>query len=69
MTAGEYIFTLAASKVKFDGFMSVYVQEDEKEENNVLAEKLEKGMALNLIELDSSQHFTQPPAHYTEHLL
>ena len=66
VTAGEYIFTLAASKVKFDGFMSVYVQEDEKEETNVLAEKLEKGMALNLIELDSSQHFTQPPAHYTE---
>lgn len=30
-------------KVKFDSFMSVYVQEDEKEENNVLAEKLEKG--------------------------
>lgn len=66
VSAGNYVFTLAASKVKFDGFMSVYVQEDEKEENNVLTEKLEKGMKLNLEDLDSSQHFTQPPAHYTE---
>lgn len=66
VTAGGYIFTLAASKIKFDGFMSVYVQEDEKEENNVLTEKLEKGMKLTLSSLDSSQHFTQPPAHYTE---
>lgn len=64
--AGTYVFSLAASKVKFDGFMSVYVQEDEKEENNVLTEKLEKGMKLDLETLDSSQHFTQPPAHYTE---
>ena len=40
---GEYLFTLSASKLKFDGFMSVYVQEDEKEESTVLSEKLEKG--------------------------
>lgn len=66
VAAGTYVFSLAASKVKFDGFMSVYVQEDEKEENNVLTEKLEKGMQLDLETLDSSQHFTQPPAHYTE---
>lgn len=66
VTTGNYLFTLAASKVKFDGFMSVYVQEDEKEESNVLTEKLEAGMKLNLENLDSSQHFTQPSAHYTE---
>ncbi|MEG2428636.1 MAG: type I DNA topoisomerase [Clostridium sp.] len=66
VTTGNYLFTLAASKVKFDGFMSVYVQEDEKEESNVLTEKLEVGMKLNLENLDSSQHFTQPSAHYTE---
>lgn len=66
VSAGKYLFTLSASKVKFDGFMSVYVQEDEKEESNVLTEKLEAGMKLNLEKLDSSQHFTQPSAHYTE---
>ena len=66
ISAGNQIFTLAASKVKFDGFMSVYVQDEEKEENNVLTEKLEKGMKLDFVELLSGQHFTQPPAHYTE---
>ena len=63
---GEYLFTLSASKLKFDGFMTVYVQEDEKEESTVLSEKLEKGDVLACEALESSQHFTQPPAHYTE---
>ena len=64
--AGEYYFTMTASKLAFDGFMSVYTQEDEKEENNRILGKLEKGMELELKELRESQHFTQPPAHYTE---
>ena len=55
-----------ASKLAFDGFMSVYIQEDEKEESNALLGKLEKGMELKFGELLSTQHFTQPPAHYTE---
>ncbi len=64
--AGEYLFTLTASKLAFDGFMSVYIQEDEKEENNRILGKLEKGMTLELEMLREAQHFTQPPAHYTE---
>ena len=64
--AGDYIFTLSASKLSFDGFMSVYVQEEEKEDVNVLLGNLEKGNVLKLDELSSSQHFTQPPAHFTE---
>ena len=64
--AGEYSFSLSASKLSFDGFMSVYVQDDEKEESNVLLGNLEKGSLLNLEKLESSQHFTQPPAHFTE---
>lgn len=64
--AGDYIFTLSASKLSFDGFMSVYVQEEEKEEANALLGNLEKGNVLKLDKLDSSQHFTQPPAHFTE---
>ncbi len=66
IAAGEYEFSLAASKLSFDGFMSVYVQDDDKEENNTLLSKLEKGDVLELSELKPSQHFTQPPAHYTE---
>ncbi len=64
--AGAYSFSLSASKLSFDGFMSVYVQDDEKEEANVLLGNLEKGSVLNLENLESSQHFTQPPAHFTE---
>lgn len=64
--AGEYTFTVAASKVVFDGFMSVYVQDDDNKKGNVLSQSLEKGMELELLELKPEQHFTQPPAHYTE---
>ncbi|MDO4308791.1 MAG: type I DNA topoisomerase [Eubacteriales bacterium] len=64
--AGEYIFTVAASKVAFDGFMSVYTQEDDMKKDNLLSQSLEKGMHLTLQELKPEQHFTQPPAHYTE---
>ena len=64
--ASDYEFHLSASKLSFDGFMSVYAEEDEKEQSNALIGKLEPGMELTLEKLDSSQHFTQPPAHYTE---
>ncbi|MDD6073496.1 MAG: type I DNA topoisomerase [Clostridium sp.] len=66
VAAGQHLFTLAASKIKFDGFLSVYSQEEDKEEKNVLTEKLTKGMTLECEELENAQHFTQPPAHYTE---
>lgn len=66
VAAGKYYFTLSASKLSFDGFMSVYMQEEDKEESNMLLEKLVKGSKLKLENLEGSQHFTQPPAHYTE---
>ena len=64
--ADEYIFTVSASKIVFDGFMSVYTDEEDQKKGNVLNQSLEKGMKLTLKELKSEQHFTQPPAHYTE---
>ncbi len=67
ISAGEYLFTVAASRVVFEGFRTVYTEADEeKEENNVLAKGLEKGDILTKDHFDFSQHFTQPPAHYTE---
>ena len=63
---GEYTFTVAASKVVFDGFLSVYTDEEENKKGNVLSQSLEKGMKLTLNTLKPEQHFTQPPAHYTE---
>lgn len=63
--AGEG-FTVSASKLKFDGFMCVYVQEDEREETAVLSGDLNRNTKLTLQELVYKQHYTQPPAHYTE---
>lgn len=63
----EYLFTVAASRVKFDGFMSVYTQEDdEKKAQNVLVHSIDQDTNLSLEKFQPEQHFTQPPAHYTE---
>jgi len=64
--AAGHIFTMAASKMLFDGFMSVYVQEEEKEEENLLTGELTKGMELTHLSTEPKQHFTQPPAHFNE---
>ena len=65
--AGKYRFTVSASKIAFDGFMSVYTSdEDEKAENNVLLKSIDEKTELGLDTLEEKQHFTQPPAHYTE---
>lgn len=63
----SYIFVVSTSKIAFDGFMSVYIQdEDEKEETNTLLGNVDENSSLSLKEFDTKQHFTQPPAHYTE---
>lgn len=64
--AGDYRFSLSASKVVFDGFMSVYSQDEEKTENNVLIKNIDKNTKLKFEGFDDRQHFTQPPAHFTE---
>ena len=61
-----YRFTVSASVVAFDGFMSVYVQEEEKSDNPSLLKELGPDSELQLLEFEDKQHFTQPPAHYTE---
>ncbi len=62
-----YIFTVATSKLAFDGFMSVYIDdEDDKAENNKLVNKITKDSVLKLESYEEKQHFTQPPAHFTE---
>ena len=59
-------FSVAASKIKFDGFMSVYTDDDDKEENNTLMKGITRDTKLSLIDLEAKQHFTQPAPHYTE---
>lgn len=58
----DYLFSANGQRVKFDGYLKVY---SEKLSENILPE-LEKGQVLNLIKLVADQHFTQPPARYSE---
>lgn len=64
--AAGHRFTVAASKLIFDGFMSVYTQEDEKEAVNTLIKSIDTSTPLTLISFEEKQHFTQPAPHYTE---
>ena len=67
ISAGDYKFNVSASKVTFDGYLSVYSNDDdEKTENNVLLKSIDKNTKLELNGFDDKQHFTQPPAHFTE---
>ena len=67
ISADDYILNLSASKLKFDGFLSVYKNdEDEKDAGNKLVNLISTDSELSLNEVIKEQHFTQPPAHYTE---
>lgn len=62
----EYRFSTATSKLVFEGFMSVYVVEEEEEDLGTAFDMIKEGDVLSLVNLNKNQHFTQPPAHYTE---
>ena len=65
--AGEYHFNVSTSRVIFDGFMSIYTEADEeKTKPNKTVRLLEENAKLACVDLNPKQHFTQPPAHYTE---
>ena len=64
--ANGYHFTSAGSSLKFQGFLAVYQDGEDKAENNPVLTKLKENEKLKLNELKSEQHFTQPPAHFTE---
>jgi len=69
--AGDYIFTVSGSTIKFSGFMLIYTEgsdeEAEREENQL--PDLDEGQILKLLKLLPEQHFTQPPPRYTEAML
>ena len=63
---GKYTFKASGSTIKFDGFMKVYDYTTEDDENDVLLPSLEEGEVLEPSSVEGKQHFTQPPARYTE---
>lgn len=66
--ANDYIFKSNGSKIRFSGFMTLYVEGNDEnlEEKDVLLPALEVGQKLKLNSLNPAQHFTEPPARYTE---
>ena len=72
LSCAGHIFTMTASKLSFDGFMNVYMETKDDDavvdssEENVFSGKLDEKTKLTVNDVEGKQHFTQPPAHYTE---
>ncbi len=68
ISAGDYIFTATGYTVKFDGFTALYEEskDEDKDDSSVALPPLAKDDELKLKTIAGNQHFTQPPARYTE---
>ncbi len=67
ITAKDYIFKASGYSVRFDGFTALYEEgRDTDEADGVKLPEMNDGDVLKLKELAPNQHFTQPPARYTE---
>lgn len=67
ITANGYIFKAAGYKVDFDGFSVLYTEsKDEAEEKETQLAVMETGSICKVKDITPNQHFTQPPARYTE---
>lgn len=69
--SGKAIFRAIGTVVLFNGFTAIYDTDDDKKDENENQERnllppIKKGDLLELIKLESKQHFTQPPPRYTE---
>ncbi len=67
ITANDYLFKASGYSVRFDGFTALYVEgKDEEEDKERDLPEMQEGETLKLRDLITDQHFTQPPARYTE---
>ncbi|MBP3626957.1 MAG: type I DNA topoisomerase [Clostridia bacterium] len=67
ITCGDYLFKASGNTVKFDGFTVLYEEgKDDDEAAQTALPEMNVGDVLKLKELTPNQHFTQPPARYTE---
>ena len=63
---GDYKFKATGSTIKFDGFMKLYQYNTEEDNEDVSLPELKENDVLNNVAIEGKQHFTQPPARYTE---
>ena len=66
IAAGDHRFSASASKIKFDGYMSVYMSDEDEKSDAHSLNAINENSVLTLENIEGKQHFTQPPAHYTE---
>ena len=66
INAGKYLFRVTGSTLLFDGFLKVYPEKLEDEDKVILPDGLSEQQSLDLKKIDPKQHFTQPPARYSE---
>ena len=67
ITAGKYVFKASGYTVKFEGHTALYVEgKDEKDDENKPLPVIKQGDVLTCRNIEGNQHFTQPPARYTE---
>lgn len=70
IAVGGYTFRATGSSIKFPGFIKIYVEaSDEQEEQSAMLPELTVNETLGCKELQLNQHFTQPPPRYTEAML
>ena len=68
IASDKYIFRTSGSILVFDGYLSVYRKNEEKSEEGAMPE-ITEGESLEYTDIKADQHFTQPPARYTEAML
>ncbi|MBC8544880.1 type I DNA topoisomerase [Bianquea renquensis] len=66
LVKNEFEFTASGSRIRFPGFLKVYQEQEEEKETYESIEGLEIGDQVQLKKIEGLQHFTQPPARYTE---
>ncbi len=66
LIANGYEFAATSTKLLFEGFMAVYSIEDENDEQRNLFDQIDENTKIVLDGFNDKQHFTQPPAHFTE---
>lgn len=67
INANDYLFKASGYSVRFDGYTALYIEgRDDEEEQESSLPYMNEGDVLKLRDLTGNQHFTQPPARYTE---
>lgn len=66
MDAGGHNLSVSTSKIAFKGYMLVYMSDEDEKSDRISLKAIDKNTVFKAAEIIPEQHFTQPPAHFTE---